>query len=210
MNITNPLFLVLAVSVKRTRSARGAAGMSSDQPPLGASDSRAKILIVDDTPANLRAFSAILEPDGYEIIEAASGNQALKLSLQHDFAVILLDVRMPVLTGLETAAALRGGKAKHTPIIFVSAYEKAPREVERGYLAGALDYLFSPVDPDTLRRKVSAFVDYYVTNMEYRRLAEALARTVLNLQEEIRSLKKMLENRDPGRSGRGEGPFPSS
>jgi len=73
---------------------------------------RPKVLIVDDTPANIRAFELVLEHDGYELFEANSGHEALKQSLRHDFAVILLDVRMPVLDGLETAMALRGGRAR--------------------------------------------------------------------------------------------------
>jgi len=150
---------------------------------------RPKVLIVDDTPANIRAFELVLEHDGYELFEANSGHEALKQSLRHDFAVILLDVRMPVLDGLETAMALRGGRARHTPIIFISAHDQTPKEVEQGYLAGALDYLFSPVDPDTLRRKVAAFVDFYAANRELKRKCDALTRTVEVLQNEIRSLK---------------------
>lgn len=162
---------------------------------------RPKILIVDDTPANLMAFASVLAHDGYEIHEANSGHEALKLSLQHDFAVILLDVRMPVLNGLETAAALRGGRARHTPIIFVSAHEQTPIEVEKGYLAGALDYLFSPVDPDTLRRKVSAFVDFYASNRELKRKCEALTRTVDTLQSEIKSLKQIISGKEASVTG---------
>ena len=172
--------------------------MGYEQIPGPGSDFRPKILLVDDTPANLRAFASILEHDGYDIMEASSGHDALKLSLKHDFAVILLDVRMPVLSGLETAAALRGGRARYTPIIFVSAHEQTPIEVERGYLAGALDYLFSPVDADTLRRKVSAFVDFYLKNREYKRLAEAYARTIETLHEEIKCLRRIIDCREAG------------
>jgi CheY-like chemotaxis protein len=182
---------------------------SSDQPQPGPLDSRAKVLIVDDTPANLCAFRAILELDGHEILEAGSGSEALKLSLKHDFAVILLDVRMPVLSGLETAAALRGGRAKHTPIILVSAYEQTPVDVKQGYHAGALDYLSSPVDPDTLRWKVSALAEYYVENREWRHLAETLASTVRTLQNEIQRLKKAIGDKDAGPAGTGEPPPPS-
>lgn len=163
------------------------------QPP---SEFRPKVLIVDDTPANLLAFGLVLEHDGYELFQANSGHEALKKSLQHDFAVILLDVRMPVLDGLETAAALRGGRARHTPIIFISAHDKTPKEVEQGYLAGALDYLFSPVDPDTLRRKVSAFVDFYAANRELKRKCEVQTRTIEALQNEIKTLKQGITSRE--------------
>jgi len=108
------------------------------------SDLRPAVLIVDDTPANLSAFGAVLADDGLEIVPASSGQEALKAALAKEFAVILLDVRMPGMDGIETATILRSGRARFTPIIFVSAHERTPLEVERGYLAGAIDYLYSP------------------------------------------------------------------
>jgi DNA-binding response OmpR family regulator len=136
----------------------------------------------------LSAFAAVLADEGLEIVPASSGQEALKLSLNKEFAVILLDVRMPEMDGIETATILRAGRARFTPIIFVSAHERTPLEVERGYLAGAIDYLYSPVDSEVLRRKVKALVAFYTKNLEYKHKAEALERTVQTLHERIRAL----------------------
>ena len=164
--------------------------MSSSRPnPPGP---RPKILVVDDNPANLRAFSTLLEDQGYEVLQAPSGSEALSLTLTHDFAVILLDVRMPEMDGIETANYLRKGRARYTPIIFVSAYDTLPMQVERGYLAGAIDYLFSPVDEDILKRKVAAFIEFHLKNTEYKQQAEALSQRVLTLENHILDLERTL------------------
>src|SRR5438552_6929018 len=128
---------------------------AADDSTLSPVEPRPSVLIVDDTPANLEAFSSVLDSEGYEVLKANSGQEALKLALRKEFAVILLDVRMPGMDGIETATFLRAGRGRFTPIIFISAFDNTPAEVERGYLAGAIDYLFSPVDPDLLKRKVA-------------------------------------------------------
>ena len=153
--------------------ADGTAG-SSPSRPVGPPfphppEPRPSVLIVDDTPANLESFSCVLESEGYELVKANSGQEALKLALRTEFSVILLDVRMPGMDGIETATFLRAGRGRFTPIIFVSAFENTPFEVERGYLAGAIDYLYKPVDPDLLKRKVAALVDFYLRNLEFKR-----------------------------------------
>jgi CheY-like chemotaxis protein len=155
---------------------------------------RPAVLIVDDTPANLQAFQSVLESEGYDIALASSGQEALRLVLKREFAVILLDVRMPDMDGIETATFLRCGRARFTPIIFVSAYENTPVEVERGYLAGAIDYLFSPVDADLLRRKVSALVGFYLRTVEYKKRSDQLVHTVKALQKEVEDLEHTVEN----------------
>src|SRR5436190_2639267 len=170
----------------------GMLNSSSNIRPPNPSDSRPKILVVDDNPANLRAFSTLLEDQGYEVLQAKSGQEALSLTLAHEFGVILLDVRMPGMDGIETAQFLRNGRARHTPIIFVSAYDVLPMQVERGYLAGAIDYLFSPVDEDILKRKVAAFVDLYLRNNEYKKQAEVLSERVLTLENYIIDLERTL------------------
>jgi len=154
------------------------------------------VLIVDDSPANLEAFSCVLQGEGYELVTASSGQEALKLALRREFSVILLDVRMPGMDGIETATFLRAGRGRFTPIIFVSAFENTPFQVERGYLAGAIDYLFKPVDPDLLKRKVAALVDFYLRNLEFKRRNEslvhanqALLKKVDALEGEIAALK---------------------
>ena len=116
------------------------------------------ILIVDDDDKNLLALEAALEPTGYRLVKARSGEEALRAILQDDFAAILLDVQMPGLDGFETAELIRTRERSRTvPIIFVTAISKTPDHVFRGYGAGAVDYLFKPVDKVVLRSKVEIF-----------------------------------------------------
>jgi PAS domain S-box-containing protein len=120
------------------------------------------ILLVDDHDENLLALEAILEPTGYRLVKARSGEEALKAVLQGDFAAILLDVQMPGLDGFQTAELIRTRqRTRNVPIIFVTAISKAPEHVFRGYGAGAVDYLFKPVDPVVLRSKVEVFGELY-------------------------------------------------
>ena len=120
------------------------------------------ILLVDDREENLLALEATLEPTGYRLVKARSGEEALKAVLQGDFAAILLDVQMPGLDGFETAELIRTReRTRSVPIIFVTAISKAPENVFRGYGAGAVDYLFKPVDPVVLRSKVEVFGELY-------------------------------------------------
>ncbi|GAX60878.1 response regulator receiver modulated diguanylate cyclase [Candidatus Scalindua japonica] len=121
-----------------------------------------KILIVDDKPANCLALQKILAKPGLNIIEASSGNDALALVLEHDFALILLDVQMPDMDGFETAEIIRGNhETKHIPIIFVTAISKEQKYIFKGYDKGAVDYLFKPLDPDILKSKVNVFLELY-------------------------------------------------
>ncbi len=120
------------------------------------------ILIVDDKPANLLALRKILVKPGLNIIEASSGNNALALLLEYDFALILLDVQMPEMDGFETAEIMRGNEeTKHIPIIFVTAISKERKYIFEGYDKGAVDYLFKPLDPDILQSKVNIFLELY-------------------------------------------------
>src|SRR5438105_2950150 len=112
---------------------------------------RMKILIVDDRPANLLALEAILEDLGQELVTATSGLDALRRLLQDDFAVILLDVKMPDMDGFETAALIREReRSRHTPILFITAH-KEEEHLFRGYYSGAVDFLYKPVNPEVLR-----------------------------------------------------------
>ena len=109
---------------------------------------RADILIVDDLPEKHLAYQVILEDLGQNIVPVTSGEEALRLLLERDFAVILLDVNMPGMSGLETAALIRGRrKSRHTPIIFVTAFADDVQTVE-GYALGAVDYILAPVVPE--------------------------------------------------------------
>jgi PAS domain S-box-containing protein len=120
------------------------------------------ILLVDDHDENLLALQAVLEPTGCRLVSARSGDEALRALLKDDFALILLDVQMPGLDGFQTAELIRARERSRTvPIIFVTAISKEPHHVFRGYEAGAVDYLFKPLDPVVLRSKVEVFVESY-------------------------------------------------
>ncbi len=120
----------------------------------------ASILIVDDRPDNLIALRAILEPLGERIVAATSADEALRSVLHENFAVILLDVRMPGTSGLETARLIKEReRSRPTPIIFLTAFEEDRRRITAAYQSGAVDYLFKPLDAEILRAKVSVFVE---------------------------------------------------
>ena len=133
----------------------------------------ARILVVDDDAGNLVALRAILSELGQPIVCAKSGDEALRHLLKEEFAVILLDAFMPGLDGYETAELIRARrKTEHVPIIFLSAINKEAAHLARGYEAGAVDYVFKPVDPLILRSKVSVFIELYKRAQEIRRQAE--------------------------------------
>ncbi|GIH94015.1 two-component system response regulator [Planobispora siamensis] len=131
---------------------------------------RAKILLVDDREENLIALEAILSSLDLVPVRARSGEEALKALLSNEFALILLDVRMPGMDGFETASHIkRRERTRNIPIIFLTVVDSAPDYAFRSYAAGAVDYLTKPFDPWVLRAKVSVFVELYNMN---RRLAE--------------------------------------
>lgn len=118
---------------------------------------KSKLLIVDDKPNNLLALNTILKDD-YDLVECLNGFAAIAEVKKHNFAAILLDVQMPVLDGYETAKLLREQKnAGSTPIIFITAIDRSEALEHRGYVAGAVDYLFKPIDGDILRAKLKVF-----------------------------------------------------
>jgi len=120
------------------------------------------ILIVDDKPENLLALEKLLQRPGLNIMKAKSGNDALSLILEHDFALVLLDVQMPDMDGFEAAELMRGNEeTKHIPIIFVTAISKDHKHVFKGYETGAVDYLFKPLDPYILQGKVNVFLELH-------------------------------------------------
>jgi PAS domain S-box-containing protein len=135
----------------------------------------ANILLVDDKEENLVALGAILEPLGQNLIHARSGEEALRRLLDHDVALILLDVQMPELDGFETATLIKQReKTRLIPIIFLTAISKDEVHVFRGYSVGAVDYLFKPLDPDVLRSKVSVFIELHGKNEQLRQQGEQL------------------------------------
>lgn len=119
-----------------------------------------KILIVDDRIENLIALEKTLADLDAKIVKAESGDEALSLLIDQDFALILLDVQMPDIDGFETAELIRSNKdSEHIPIIFVTAISKDQKHIFNGYDSGAVDYLFKPLDPHILISKVKIFLD---------------------------------------------------
>jgi signal transduction histidine kinase len=134
-----------------------------------------KVLIVDDLPGNLLALNAVIRRDGREIFQASSGGKALDLLLAHDFALAILDVQMPDMSGFELAELMRGTeRTRQVPIIFVTAAGKEQNYAFASYETGAVDFLYKPLDVDAVRSKVNVFVDLYSQRMETRRQVEAL------------------------------------
>src|SRR5436190_2976292 len=138
-------------------------------------EEKTNILIVDDLPEKLLVFRTILEELEQELVMVRSGSEALKEILHREFAVILLDVNMPDIDGLETAKLIRQYKrSAHTPIIFITAYADE-MQTAQGYSLGAVDYILSPVRPDVLRSKVKVFVELYQMQQRTRAMAEGEA-----------------------------------
>ncbi|HXO30494.1 MAG TPA: response regulator, partial [Thermoanaerobaculia bacterium] len=137
---------------------------------------RVNILVVDDNAENRLSLEAILSEPGQNVVTAASGRDALRRLLEQEFAVILLDVKMPVMDGFETAALVRQRKSsERTPIIFITAFSD-DIHIARGYSLGAVDYIVSPVVPEVLRSKVAVFVELFRKTEQIRRQAESLRR----------------------------------
>lgn len=135
-------------------------------------DEATNILIVDDLPEKILVYRTILEELNVHLIIAHSGEEALRAVLQHDFAVILLDVRMPGMDGFETAAMIRRRKrSAHVPIIFLTAFADEVRAAE-GYAQGAVDYITTPVIPAVLLAKVRVFADLHRMTQQVRKQAE--------------------------------------
>jgi signal transduction histidine kinase len=150
--------------------------------PPATSGGKLNLLVVDDRPENLMALQAVLETLGQNVVCVRSGAEALRECLSRTFAVILLDVNMPAMDGYETAALIRQRHAsEYTPIIFVTAGSPTDTHVSRGYALGAVDYLFSPIEPEVVRAKVGVFID--------------LARKTAVIREQAEQLRAAAERR---------------
>jgi signal transduction histidine kinase len=153
-----------------------------------------KILLVDDKPENLVALEAVLDVLGQELIKAQSGKEALRACLEHDFAAILLDVKMPDMDGFETAALIRERERScDVPIIFLTAL-KSEEHLFRGYYMGAVDYLYKPIVPEVLRSKVAVFVDLCRKNGLLKKHADALEQKNAELEKQIAERVKAEED----------------
>ena len=150
-----------------------------------------KVLMVDDQPANLVSLEAILEEEGRVLLKAHSGPEALKLLLKEDVSLVLLDVQMPGMDGFEVAELMRQRKdTQNIPIIFVTAISKEKKYVFKGYQAGAVDYLFKPLDPVILQSKVNFFLQ--------------LDRQRRELQEKLREAKAHRAAYEAGKKPRSD------
>lgn len=152
------------------------------------------ILIVDDRPENLLVLESVLENMNCNIIRALSGNQALSLMLDYDFALVLLDVQMPDMDGFETAELMRSsGRTRYVPVIFVTAISKEQKCIFKGYEVGAVDYLFKPIEPVILQSKVRVFIELYNQKKIVEEQSELLKLRVEELSE-LRAANCRLEN----------------
>jgi signal transduction histidine kinase len=137
----------------------------------------ARVLLVDDHPANLVTLEAVLSPLELDLVKASSGDEALGHLLHGEFTLILMDVQMPGLDGLETAKIIRSRKrTRHIPIIFITALSREAAYVTQGYAEGGVDYLLKPIDPEILRAKTKVFVDLYLRGEQVKAQAMELAR----------------------------------
>jgi len=132
-------------------------------PPVSAPEADAPILVVDDHAAKRLTVRTVLEPLGHTIVEAESGEAALREVMNRSFAVILLDVQMPGMDGYETARLIRmRAESEGTPIIFVTAHSSEEAQIAVGYASGAIDFIFAPIFPDILRAKVTIFIELFL------------------------------------------------
>lgn len=153
---------------------------------------KVNILLVDDNPNNLLALEAILNSLGQNLVRATSGEDALRRLLQQDFAVILLDVKMPGMDGFETAMLIREReRSRHVPIIFLTAYSKNETQAFKGYSLGAVDYLVKPVESEVLLAKVSVFVELFKKTAQVKQQAEEIA--LLNTKLEQRVIERTAQ-----------------
>ncbi len=167
------------------------------------------ILLVDDNPNNLLSLETILEAPDRNLVRASSGKEALRFLLDQDAAVILMDVHMPIIDGIETAALIRGReRTANIPIIFLTAYDSAgDASISKGYSLGAVDYIIKPIDPEALKSKVAVFVELYRKTEQVKQQADLLREQNIeienaNLQRLSRLIdlgQRLAEERDPER-----------
>ena len=156
--------------------------------------STVNILVVDDDSTKRFALKTILAPLGESVVEASSGADGLRQLLRQEFAVVLLDVRMPMMDGFETAQLIRQRpRSELTPIIFVTALDQAETDMGRGYDLGAVDFVFAPVVPAILRAKVAVFVELYRAQQELRRYRSQLEVLVEERTTALTSINRELE-----------------
>ncbi|WP_258525598.1 response regulator [Paenibacillus sp. YN15] len=143
-----------------------------------------QILLVDDHPENLLALEAVLSDKSYQLVKASSGHEALRKVLQGDFAVIVLDVHMPDMDGLETAKYIKmRERSRDTPIIFITAADQDPAVYFSAYALGAIDYIRKPFVPEILKSKIDGFVSLHRTSMKLQQQKELLRQQTMDLEK---------------------------
>ena len=161
--------------------------MSTDHKTPG---SEAAILVVDDNLAKRLAITSVLEPLGHTIIDVSSGEAALREVTKRQFALITMDVQMPVMDGYETARLIRlRQEAEHTPIIFLTSAARDEVEVPAAYASGAVDFIFAPIVPDTLRAKASIFIELFLKSREL----EASVRDLTGMTDKLHESEVRLK-----------------
>jgi two-component sensor histidine kinase/CheY-like chemotaxis protein len=157
------------------------------------------ILIVDDEPKNLTVLETVLDSPRYRVIRAESADKALLALLRHDFAVLILDVQMPGITGFELAQMIKERKkTSEVPIIFLTAYYNEDQHVIEGYDSGAVDYLLKPINPAILRSKVSVLAELFLKQRQLEDANRALSAEVAErrlVQQQLSELNETLEQR---------------
>ena len=155
-------------------------------------DVSVNILLVDDRPENLLALEALLENPGLNLAKAGSGAEALGFLLERDFALVLMDVQMPDMDGFETAELMRGSeRSKQIPIIFITAISKEQKYIFKGYEAGAVDYLFKPIEAEILRSKVNVFSELYRQKKLIQEQFNELGRQKVLVDDQLAEIKTL-------------------
>jgi signal transduction histidine kinase len=172
---------------------------TTSTPDATGAPERVNILIVDDEPKNLMVLEAVLDDPGYRLVRASSGEEALLALIADEFAVLVLDVRMPDMTGFELALIIKERKkTARVPIIFLTAYYNEDQHVLEGYGKGAVDYLHKPVNPPVLRSKVAVFAELHRKERALAFANEALVAEVAErwrVEDKLRELNESLESR---------------
>ena len=161
---------------------------------MGTKENSLTILIVDDKEANIFALEKLLENNGRTILKATSGREALKISLEKEIDLLILDVQMPEMDGFEVAQILKTNKkTEDIPIIFATAIKKERRSLMKGFEEGAVDYLFKPLDPDVTKAKVSVFLKIQEQKKELLRKNHSLEKAEKQIKQLNFDLQKNLE-----------------
>src|SRR5271165_4123329 len=194
---TSKTMLLEGTSATDPRSEPGTAG--STPPTTSACDELISILLVDDEPRNLTVLQSVLEDSGYRLVCAESAEQALLALVVEEFALLVIDIQMPGMSGFELAQMIKQRKkTAGVPIIFLTAYYSEDRYVLEGYGTGAVDYLHKPINPTILRSKVAVFAELYRKSRESARANRALQSEVAarrRAEEQLRQLNEELERR---------------